>query len=196
VHKRLGAKFTNFRKTASKIPEIVVDRRRIFDWWPAKSVATVLVRAPDGLTIDEHTFLTFLEMARDRETTLQLMFQYIEVFDEIRPLDRRPFKGLGSVLVLSGDECLDHLEKVEGKHSADVARLMDIWVWLRDMKNKNQGMQDRNDLPDEDMKAAKVAKPGENRKCIGPTSKEKKQAPAKGKGKGKAPVKGKGKAKA
>jgi hypothetical protein len=75
-------------KTSGRIPDIVVAIRGYFDQMVLASVATatILIRAPDSLTIDEHTFLSFLQMAHQRNIQMQLVFQYVKVFDGIKPL--------------------------------------------------------------------------------------------------------------
>jgi hypothetical protein len=189
AHKYLGDSFNNFTKTDGRPPESVLQIRAIFDKMASSSVATatVVIRAVDGLTILERTFLSFLQMAKARSIRMQLIFQYVKVYDNIRPLKLQPSKGLGSVLVLDSDECLNHLLKVPGCESADVQRyalttskrkqrlissyrLLNISDHLREEKNKGKGIQDRNTLPDSDQLRAVEATAGGKlvvRHCIG-----------------------------
>ncbi|KAF2129382.1 hypothetical protein P153DRAFT_403113 [Dothidotthia symphoricarpi CBS 119687] len=153
-HQRPGAYFTNFEKVVNRPPAMVKDVRQFFNTLPDGAKVTALIRGPDGLGVDPATVYSLCQLGARRGMKLQLIFQYIKVYDSIRPLTLTAFKGLGSVLVLQGKTILQHMTGVEGKNSPEVARLERVLRDLNYFKNSGVGVVDRNALPNHNQMGA------------------------------------------
>ncbi|CAO2653123.1 Nn.00g025340.m01.CDS01 [Neocucurbitaria sp. VM-36] len=105
---------------------------------------TVLVRAVDGVTCHDNSFKSFLEMMKAAGVVAQLIFQYNKVYDQIRPLHLRNFKGLGGTADFMAADFLAHLDGTQN-HPA-VARILQIWQQIEQEKSEQLGIQDRNGL--------------------------------------------------
>jgi hypothetical protein len=144
-HKRGSTEPSDWCTTKTKRAAMVQEHQ---DWFKNHQGGrvTVVIRAPDGLTILRKSFHTFLKMIEGFNIEAQIVFQYNKVCDEIRPHHMRNFLGLGGTVDFMANNLLAHLE--ETLELTGAKRMFDIWDFLSDSKHSMQGIQDRNSLPD------------------------------------------------
>jgi hypothetical protein len=144
-HKRRSAEYSDWNSTVRR-PSIVVTEIR--DWFSRPqmlgSKVTVLIRAVDGLTTHPRGMKTFLQLLRSLGVVAQIIFQYNKVYQSIRPLHLRNFRGLGGTVDIMAADFLAHLEGT--KLDPAVARIVEIWSQVEDDKSGSLGIQDRNGL--------------------------------------------------
>jgi hypothetical protein len=144
-YKRRTSEATDWQATIRPISTMVTEIR---DWFRRPvmrgSKATVLIRAVDGLTCIKEDMKKFLLMIKSAKVTAQIIFQYNRVYDDIRPLRLRNFKGLGGTADFMAADFLAHLEGTKVDPEAD--RILEIWQHIATAKSNQQGIQDRNEV--------------------------------------------------
>jgi len=144
-HKRRGTERTNWQATVPPISAMVTD---IGGWFKRPcmrgSKVTVLIRAVDGITLYSADFKSFLLLLKAQGVIAQLIFQYNKVYNEIRPLRLRNFRGLGGTADFMAADFLAHLDGT--RDDPAVARILEIWQHVDQDKTDQAGIQDRNGL--------------------------------------------------
>lgn len=69
----------------------------------------MLIRAIDGFTIDWKATYSFMEFLETENLEVQLVFQYVKVYNQIRHSGLVPVRGLGSVVSISSNDFRNHM---------------------------------------------------------------------------------------
>lgn len=115
---------------------------------PPGTHTTVLIRLINGISTRPKSVESFIRLVLTRASSADLVFQYNDVFDAIRPNKLYPYRGMGSLAVFDALTMLDHLAGIHP--DADTARIVEIWDYLeQNPQALGEWTDNRDDIPPE-----------------------------------------------
>ncbi|KAH3972637.1 hypothetical protein HBI04_144180 [Parastagonospora nodorum] len=154
IHSYCGTRHSGYTTDWEKVggaSAFVKDIRRILESLKDRKV-TILVRTVDGISTNPQSIQGFLNLVKRCRIDAQLIFQWIKIFDEIRPISPRNCRGVGSTADFMAADFLAHMEGT--KLCNKVQKILDMLAWVELHKAAKGGIQDRNAFPSADLEKA------------------------------------------